>query len=530
MTRTNLLAGFAGWASRDPDRLACRHSEGECTYAELARAVGLVAGWLDAHGVQPDQRVGLCTGRNLAGYLGLLGAVWTGATYVPLNPKLPRQRLARMAQRAQLHALIVDDIGWELIQHSELTIYLPRTILHLGKNVEDVCHGIPLQQTGRIDHLVSCPEPRAVAEDLGVYLMFTSGTTGEPKGIRVTIANLHHYLEYKQHRYHLVPEDRLSQLFELSFDASVFDVFMALNHGASFHTVPENQVMAPASFIRDAELTVWFGVPSTIAFLEKMRLLRNNSFPTLRISIFGGEPMPVSSLHAWQRAAPCSVVDNVYGPTEATVTCFVQRCDAPLVVTPERNVVAIGRPYDGMFGAVLDENLNFLPREATGELALAGPQVTAGYVEDPEQTARRFRMLRHPDNSERVWYLTGDVGYQDAHGIFHHLGRIDNQVKVSGHRVELEEVDAALRDAARCAEAAAIAWPIEHGSARGLVGFVCDTSLTASEIRERLVVLLPAHMVPKQIHQFESLPHTLNGKVDRRALAELLAARSAAGD
>lgn len=524
MMRANLLAGFAQWASRDPNRLACHHSKGECTYAELANAAGQVAGWLALQGVQPDQRVGICAGRNLGGYLGLLGTVWAGATYVPLNPKLPRPRLARMAQRAQLNALIVDDAGWDLLQYPELNNTFPRPVLHLGKTSSALGRISLAPQVGSHDLRMIYSEPRDVADDVGAYIMFTSGTTGEPKGIRVTAANLRHYLDYKQRRYGLGPEDRLSQLFELSFDASVFDVFMALNHGASFHTVPENQLMAPASFIRDQQLTVWFGVPSTIAFLQKMRLLRDNSFPAVRISIFGGEPLPAASVQAWQRAAPNSVIDNVYGPTEATVTCFIQRCNAPLAVTPGRNVVAIGRPYDGMYGAVLDENLNFVPTETPGEIALAGPQVTAGYVGDPEQTARRFRTLRHPELSERVWYLTGDLGYQDASGTFHHLGRIDNQVKLSGHRVELEEVDAALREAASCAEAATVAWPIEEGSARGLVGFVCGTAIAPSEIRSKLVGLLPAHMVPKQIFQLESLPYTLNGKVDRSALAALLTA------
>jgi len=523
MSKTNLLAGFAEWAQRDPSRLACHHDGGACSYGQLTKGAAQVASWLMARGLQPDQRVGLCAGRNLAGYLGLLGAVWAGITYVPLNPKLPAARLVRMAQRAGLQAVIVDQAGGDLLQDATLRAQFPSACLYLGETEAGAAPGVTAPQgSERLDFSLSLQPPQEVTDEQGAYIMFTSGTTGEPKGIRVTVANLRHYLDFKQRRYGIQPEDRLSQLFELSFDASVFDVFMALNHGASFHTVPENQLMAPAAFIRQQGLTVWFGVPSTIAFLHKMRLLRANSFPQLRISIFGGEPMPVTSLRAWQSAAPASVVDNVYGPTEATVTCFVQRCGEPLLVTPGRNVVAIGRPYEGMYGAVVDENLDFLPAEATGELALAGPQVTEGYLADPAQTARRFRLLRHPEYGEMRWYLTGDVGYCDSHGVFHHLGRIDNQVKVSGHRVELEEVEAALREAAGCEAAAAVAWPVEHGSARGLVGFVCGTTVTGGEIRARLIAQLPAHMVPKQILHLESLPYTLNGKVDRRALTATL--------
>lgn len=523
MNKANLLFEFAKWALRDPNRVACHHGGGSCSYGKLADGAAHVAGWLVSRGIQSDQRVGLCTGRSLAGYMGLLGAVWAGITYVPLNPKLPAARLARMAQRAELHAVIFDQSGWNLLQDPMLRTQLPSARLFLGDTDADAApSGIAAHGSEIIDPGVALRAPREVAGEHGAYIMFTSGTTGEPKGIRVTVANLRHYLDFKQRRYGIQPEDRLSQLFELSFDASVFDVFMALNHGASFHTVPENQLMAPAAFIREQKLTVWFGVPSTIAFLHKMRLLRPNSFPQLRISIFGGEPMPVTSLRAWQSAAPGSVVDNVYGPTEATVTCFVQRCDEPVPLTPGRDVVAIGRPYDGMYGAVVGENLEFLPADTRGELALAGPQVTHGYLADPELSGRRFRVLRHPEHGEMTWYLTGDLGYCDSHGVFHHLGRIDNQVKVSGHRVELEEVDAALREAGECEAAAAVAWPLEHGSARGLVGFVCGTRVTSGDIRARLMKRLPAHMVPKQIVHLESLPYTLNGKVDRAALAASL--------
>jgi acyl-coenzyme A synthetase/AMP-(fatty) acid ligase len=352
--------------------------------------------------------------------------------------------------------------------------------------------------------------------------MYTSGTTGEPKGILATVANLRHYLDFMQARYQIGPVDRLSQLFESSFDASLFDILMTLNHGASFHVVPESQIMAPGKFIQDARLTLFFGVPSTIAFLNRMRMLKPGTFPLLRISIFGGEPLPRTSMLAWLEAAPNTVLDNVYGPTEATVTCFIQRCAATAPVTPERDVLAIGQPYDGMLGGVVDKDSHFIGPGQHGEIVIAGPQVTPGYWRDPQLTAQKFRHLVHPEFGEQIWYFTGDAGYQDNAGVFHHLGRLDHQIKVSGHRVELEEVDTHLRAVCGSDAAAAVAWPVEHGSARGLVAFVSGTSLDSAAIVERLKQRMPGYMVPRRVIQLDALPYTLNGKVDRKALTDRL--------
>jgi acyl-CoA synthetase (AMP-forming)/AMP-acid ligase II len=303
---------------------------------------------------------------------------------------------------------------------------------------------------------------------------------------------------------------------------SVFEMFAAWDGGASLHVVPESKLMAPAGFIRRQALTVWTSVPSVISMLLKMKLLEPGMFPALRVSFFIGEALPVASAQTWQEAAPNSVVDNQYGPTEATVAFTVQRLTDPAPETPGRNTMAIGRPYAGLEAGIVGPDGGFLPAGEIGELALYGPQIAAGYLDDPEQTARRFPVLDHPRLGSGRWYLTGDMAFCDERQVLHCLGRIDNQVKVMGHRVELEDVEAHLRAVCGTDAAAAIAWPVENGIALGIVAFVCGAKLAPPDIRERLRDRVPSYMLPRQVFVLDSLPLSTHGKIDRKALQSMV--------
>jgi non-ribosomal peptide synthetase component F len=305
----------------------------------------------------------------------------------------------------------------------------------------------------------------------------------------------------------------VSQTFELVFDVSVFDMFMTWGAGATLYVVPESQLMGPARFIRDNRLTVWYSVPSVVPFMLRMGMLKPGGFPDLRHSLFIGEPLPLASAQAWQAAAPNSVVENTYGPTEATVVCLGQTVTDPPRVTASRGIVAIGRPYPGVEAAVVDAGFSPLPPGEPGELVLAGGQLAKGYFRDPELTSARF-----PTVCGKRWYRTGDLVYQDEDLIFHHLGRMDNQVKVLGHRVELEEVDAHLRAILGTDLVATVAWPVNDGSFAGLVAFHCGGSLSCQEAREAMQKRVPAYMVPAQIRAVEAMPLGASGKIDRKAL------------
>jgi acyl-coenzyme A synthetase/AMP-(fatty) acid ligase len=220
----------------------------------------------------------------------------------------------------------------------------------------------------------------------------------------------------------------------------------------------------------------------------------------------------------WRIAAPNSAIINLYGPTEATVFCLAQRVGVPHPLTPGRDFMSIGFPMVGSEAAVLDGQGVEVPDGAQGELALAGVQLADGYLNAPELTARKFPVI-----GGKRWYLTGDLAMRDPTGAFHCLGRIDNQVKILGHRIELEEVDAHLRDVTNALMVGTVAWPLANGGAQGLVGFVGMRGIDDAQVRAVLKTRLPAYMVPSRVVALEHMPLNQSGKVDRNALRQLLA-------
>jgi D-alanine--poly(phosphoribitol) ligase subunit 1 len=244
--------------------------------------------------------------------------------------------------------------------------------------------------------------------------------------------------------------------------------------------------------------------------------LRPGIFKSLRYSIFAGEGLARSAATAWQAAAPHSHVDNLYGPTEAAVYCLGYRADTALARASGSDMISIGQAFHGLKAAIVDENLSFVPTGTKGELAVAGRQLADGYLDRADLTDARFRRI----DGER-WYLTGDAAYRDADGLFHHLGRLDNQIKVLGNRVELEDVESHLRAVTGAIAAAVIGWP-QDNAAQSLVAFTVGGTLSAAQARSALADRLPAYMVPSAIYAVDAMPLSSNGKLDRARLAGLL--------
>ena len=516
----NLAGPFYRNSLAAPRRLALAAGGTKLTYGELAALARRIAAWLPRRAAGGAGRVGILASRSLEACAGALGTCWAGGTYVPIGLKLPDERLCTVLALAELEALIADGAGARLISERVLAacpnlVLVPdEALVPAPRRADRTLRGFAALAAPGDD---AAPAEVAAPVDVDAsdiaYIEFTSGTTGVPKGVMVSAGAVRHYLDVIRERYRLAPEDRVAETAELSFDISVSNMFMSWEAGASLHVVPATQAMAPAGFIQRNRLTIWYSVPSIIAILKQMKLLPPGAFPSLRYSMFLGEPLPVSAARAWQDAAPDSVVDNLYGPTEATVACLAQRVAEPPLATAERDIVAIGAPFPGMAAAILDGARRMLPPGQVGEIALAGPQLAAGYLGAPELTAARFPLI-----DGRRWYLTGDLGRQDAGGIFHHLGRIDNQVKVLGNRVELEEVETHLQAVSRSELVAAVAWPVSHGSADGIVAFVAGAALEPAQIRAALKKRLPAYMVPSAVHAIDAMPMTASGKVDRNSL------------
>lgn len=525
-TVPGLIAGFLCSAERFPSRPALVVKGKSFSYDALGTLAARIAATIHEADHSSSPLVAILAHRSLTAYAGVLGIHGTGKGYVPLNPRMPVERLRSMLLQSKCDVLVVGMEGLDplplLLQHMER----PFTIL--TPELDDVTtfttafsrhRFISASQMARRAELPAVPlvNPDAVA-----YLLFTSGSTGEPKGVPVSHANVRSYVQYVSDRYQVDEHDRFSQMFDMTFDLSVHDMFVCWERGACLYSVPEQSVIAPAKFMKDHELTMWFSVPSVIGFMAKMGMLKPGVFSSLRVSLFCGEPLPAAYASAWQEAAPDSVIENLYGPTETTIAITGYRWDPAISPSACINgIVPIGWVFDHQQACVIDEERNPVPIGERGELCLSGSQVTRGYWNNPGKTADQF--TRFKAFGDRVWYRTGDLVKQDQSGCLFYLGRLDHQVKIRGFRVELQEIDFVLRKLSGSDQVMSVAWPVREGIVEGIVTFMCgEPNQDARAILGRCREVLPEYMVPRQIHFLDALPLNANGKIDRSQLVKLL--------
>jgi non-ribosomal peptide synthetase component F len=296
-------------------------------------------------------------------------------------------------------------------------------------------------------------------------------------------------------------------------------MFAAWQCGACVCCPEPTQLLRPADFIRESALTLWFSVPSVAMFLERLGGLKPGMFPTLRVSLFCGEALTAALADAWAGAAPNSIVENLYGPTEATIACTAHRWTLNST-SGAHGFVPIGEPLGATETHVVDEALREVGPGKAGQLLVRGPQVVEGYWGDPAATARSFVTMQGGGRG----YLTGDRVLRPSAGdALQYLGRMDHQIKILGHRVELEEVEAVLREAAG-ADAIAVGWPPTPSGAAGLVAFIASPAIDTGQLRRALSERLPDYMVPRELRLVSELPLSANGKRDRKAVLSILEA------
>ncbi len=504
-----LYAWFAESAERFGEHTALEVGTDKLTYRELRELAEEFAAALIAanDGVLP-RRVGLLASRSVTAYAGYLAVLRTGATVVPLNPEFPTARNAAMAAAADLDLVVTDtpqDGGGELD--------VPLLVM------------APADTAGRPGAaLPPCP---ATPDDVA-YIIFTSGSTGTPKGVPVLHSNAAAYLTHVVPRYEAGPGSRLSQSFDLTFDGSVYDLFVAWGSGGTLVVPMRSQLMSPVKFINAQRLTHWFSVPSLVSFASRLGTLAPGCMPTLRWSVFGGEPLPNTLALEWQAAAPNSALEILYGPTEVTVSCteYLMPRDAQHRPGTSNGTVPIGTCYPSLEHLLLDEEGR---PSSEGELCVRGPQRFPGYL-DPANNAGRFLSLGADGSvhvldgetplTEAHWYRTGDrVGVQDGQLV--HLGRVDHQVKIRGYRIELGEIEAMLREQPGVRDAIVLAVEGRDGQ-MDLEAAVSGPSCDTERMYPALSARLPAYMVPRRITVVDELPLNAHGKTDRRALAAAL--------
>jgi|CXWL01.1.fsa_nt_gi amino acid adenylation domain-containing protein len=527
----SLRTGFLRSAERFPDHPALQLAGETLTYRQLlARSSGLASALLRDAPAQQPALTGVFGHRSITAYAAVLASLLRGHGYVPFNPGFPTERTRSMLIRSDCRSVIVDAHGARQLDDvlagidGELLLLLPES-----DDVSALAARWPRHRflgARDLQDADTIPLGATKPDDIA-YLLFTSGSTGQPKGVMVAHRNVAHFVDAMVDRYAVTEQDRFSQTFDLTFDLSAFDMFVAWERGACLCCPTQAQKLFPGKYIADCGITIWFSVPSTAVLMSRLHMLKPGKYPGLRYSLFCGEALPVEVVRNWELAAPNSVIENLYGPTELTIACTLYRWDP--VRSPgesEHGVVPIGDPYPGMQVLVADEQQREVSIGEAGELLMTGPQLTLGYYRDPDRTAAAFVV---PPGRRATFYRTGDrVRRPRQEQPLVYLGRIDNQIKIQGYRVELGEIEAALRQEAGVEAAVAIGWPPTASGADGIVGFVGAVAADTEAIRQRVIARLPPYMHPSEIHLISEWPLNANGKIDRKALRDRLASTSPA--
>ncbi|MBI3217270.1 MAG: AMP-binding protein [Mycobacterium sp.] len=491
---------FADAVQQHPDRIALEIGPTTLTYRELDDFAGRIAKSV-ADEVGTDRpRLALHVTREVSTYAAYLAVLRLGGTVVPVNPTAPPGRNRNIVLAADARAVLTSKaIDFEL---------------------------------GAPQHVIAPAATSAPARpdaDPGelAYILFTSGSTGAPKGVPISHGNVDAYLERVCARYGLQPGMRASQTFDLTFDLSVFDMFATWSTGATLVVPLRSQLLAPVQFARDRRLTHWFSVPSVISYAHRLRSLTPASLPELRWSLFCGEPLTIQQAQWWNTAAPSSTIENLYGPTELTISCAEYRLPRQPDDWPRtaNGTVPVGTIYPHLEHRVIDHDGH---TTTDGELVVRGSQRFGGYTNPGDDDGRFSHSVedRLVPNSRGTrpapqdWYHTGDR-VTEIDGQLIHLGRLDHQVKIRGYRIELGEIEAALRGQPGVHDAIVVATPA--GDEQVLDAACTGTDLDDAALLRALRTTLPRYMVPRRVVVLDSLPLNANGKIDRSAIARTLA-------
>lgn len=491
-------------AARFPDRPALHIGSSTWSYADLLAAKSAVAKRLRREGLEGAQRpVGLFCDRSVWAYAGLLGIMASGNVYVPLSGRAPRERIVSLAQQAELAVVIVDADSRAMMDDAFQAADVKPSVVQVDDRSVTASGGISRSQLGAGRY---------------AYLLFTSGTTGRPKGVGVTHANACTLIDGLAGELSTTSSDRFTQFADLAFDFSIGEIFMCWSGGGCLYVPSFAEVMKPVEFVNRHELTVWCSVPTRANVLKVVGALTPRALPSIRLSAFCGEALPTDLAKAWHEAAPASAIVNLYGPTEATVFATLYRFN-PLAPTAEE-IVPLGNPLPGIEYRIADVDDTGDGGPQSGELLLTGPQVVPGYWRNAAATKESF--VRLPDDpQDRVWYRTGDLvsrsTKQDEGLIFR--GRADDQVKLRGYRVQLREIEVVIRRVTHSDLVAVVPVLSKNGLCEDLVAYCNRTTDDEVEVKRRCGEYLPGYMLPRRIVALSSFPLNSSGKVDYVSLS-----------
>ncbi len=511
---------LTGAAERFPDRIAVRDELGALRYAELERQSNRLAYTLRESGVLRGDRVGLFLNKSLDAIVGIYGILKAGAAYVPLDPFAPAARLAYILRDCGVRCLVTQrEKGREVTQLVVSGAPVETLVVSnaAAREVAEPLEGIRYVGTETLDAAPEhWPGAPGIDQDLA-YILYTSGSTGQPKGVMLSHLNALAFVEWCHSYFRPTPEDVFSNHAPLHFDLTILDIYTAAMAGAALAIVPPDVSVFPvqlARWIEERRITIWYSVPSILAMLALRGNLAVGRLPSLRHVIFAGEVFPTKHLRALMTLLPRAQFTNLYGPTETNVCTYYR---VPVLPENQTESIPIGLPIDNVEVVVTGDDGRPAAEGETGELYVRGNTVAHGYWGDAERTARSFLLNAFTPARDRM-YRTGDLvrRREDGHLIF--IGRRDHQIKSRGYRIELGDIEAALAAHPGVAECVVVAIPDEVIGSRLKAFVVTNEVVKEGDLARFCADRLPKYMVPESFEFVSALPKTPTGKTDRKAL------------
>ncbi len=488
------------WADHSPDQVAVDGADEALSYRELDQLANRFAHLFRATGVRWGDRVGIHVPRSARAVAAMLGASRAGAVYVPLDPGSPPHRMRVIASDCRLQHVVISRALLASWQSAGVCEPVEHFFLADDGPVPELAAPARAHPWSAVQASPATPlEPAGDSPDDLAYILYTSGSTGVPKGVMLSHRNALAFVDWACDQVELDERDRVASVAPFHFDLSVFDVWGSLSRGATVVIVDEATVGSGRRMldrIHDKRLTVWYSVPSALVLMLDHGGLAERGAPSLRCVFFAGEVFPVKHLRRAMAAIPQARFFNLFGPTETNV-CLAYEVTSP--PPPDAAGIPIGNPSCGDVIAILDPEGRAMPDGEMGELFVEGPTVMLGYWD-----AGRRTPARHP-------YPTGDLVSRRSDGQVMYHGRRDHLVKIHGFRVELGEVEAAINSHSGIEEALAMA--VEQQLIA--VAVPSDPAVSVLEVKRHCAARLPRYMVPSEVRLVKALPRTTSGKADR---------------
>lgn len=509
----NLGLRFSNMVKENLQKTAIKFCDNSSiTFFELDSFSNQIVHFLLEQGIEKQQVIAIQNEKTAFGFASMLACIKIGVIYTNFDFANPKERIRKIFQTCRPKFVLTDN--------------------QINENVLYLCNEMQVQYFEYVDKTVKkniINQPSAISKDIlqevtgenPAYIMFTSGSTGTPKGVLIKQESVLNLIEWGKETYSLTLNDIMTNVNPIYFDNSVFDFYCALFNGITLIAFSKEVVAQPKLMLEIVErekCTFWFSVPSFLIYLYNLRLLSEKVFQFIRIFSFGGEGYPKEQLvklyNLYQEHAEFY---NVYGPTEGTCICSAYRI-SQTDFEDSKGLVTLGKIANNFHSFILDKEDQI---STIGELCLLGTQLAVGYYNDQERTEKSF--VQNPFNNKfnEKMYRTGDL-VEEKEGKLYFKGRIDNQIKHMGYRIELEEIENGLMQISYVKQCAVVHGKTANGFSKIVAYIATDLKLEQKEIRVELRKYLPEYMIPNYFETMQELPKNANGKVDRIQLKELI--------